>query len=1139
MINLTEKIKITDADQISTACHEILRLMTEKVKSKEPISRQNSVSKQYHNRFAIVKFWRHRSKSVISSIDLNLMFEIAHLGEDIEITGPEIYHSLTGSYPDRIEDMTGLKVPFRELLCLLWAKEVLTLPHTFDMNAVWTKNPELRDNTHGFITQIAKGDSTLERAARSWQYLTSWHAPTYIYFDELWEAIPELVNLRPKQGRTSKFELLSWVKRFSAVYPGIISPDQAFYLMRYQMHLAGKHRQFSDAHPHAMSYDKYVEYFAVSPEEAAAMSKADRQDHRNKLRPRKKDSARPMKHTKETTRQSAIRERTKEKNTKPLAPTPLHNLIAKLNSAVTAEDYMLFVELPRRPASFDWITDDFYPGRPDIGIQSRFSQWIVMSAIFIAKIEKSKNAKSYREAKINCVRFLFDYVFCYLPHWKELHPDSTFTLPEKISDFERIVHWCDDLVDDETVRSILKTNNIYSDSEAPLTALQLRTLMHSKKLTKIFINTIYDFFELVRTHGPALGFVDGGYANPVNRRLDATGSGGRTSSNKKPFPRDASAVAKAYMHALDTTGIQIRNMILNGEITPENIVRIKSSNWIDLTELGLETTASVRAAKTPMEPLTFSVTTIPNIFNWWYGDYFIPDTNREQVYTGYIPWLSTVRMLAIGLFAGQRIQNGQWLDHRTFDKYYNQRSIDTFNLCMLYVNTDKSGNSRDVVIDGYVMKSLFDEREFQTEVYTRPPEPVYYENDPLDPNEYGLICALFRSPWGRNDLPFNDGTYSKEWISFCRGLEQIYNSIVDGESHHSFIAISDSGRELAVHVPHSLRVTWITHMRLYGHLEVTYAAKQAGHRLTAGPALMSEYYTVPTAEELLESINLANLRVADSAYEALMGKTPSPSSPDSAIMRGWQEDKQQLIKDQSFRSHQFYLLDSKETGMDLIATDGGHPGFHTNCICMRNGDCSEKLLKFTGRARVCSLCDAAVWGIDHLPGINVCMRQAYNKCLQLIDKINQLNEAKLSQSDVEPYHHDLTITRYELASYNEIASQLGKVLDDDNRHGYISRYRDLNGAKRHAVDLSNPHHRVIANIIDSEAYPHLTSPNYPYLIERAAKSPDLLSNEPPLPKAKKILACQISSILRNTDFTIDEILELYSKAKLALEDSSA
>jgi hypothetical protein len=181
------------------------------------------------------------------------------------------------------------------------------------------------------------------------------------------------------------------------------------------MHLASKHAHSGDALPYAMSYEKYVEHYVITPEEAMGMSNYDRKLHRQKFRAINKNYARSTEKRKETKRQKTIKARTKAK---------IAELLEKLNTSITAEDYMLLIDLPCRKANFDWISNDFYPGRPNIDIESRYSQWITMGKIFKAKLEKSKISKSHREAKIYCVRFLFDYIFCYLPHWKELHPNS-------------------------------------------------------------------------------------------------------------------------------------------------------------------------------------------------------------------------------------------------------------------------------------------------------------------------------------------------------------------------------------------------------------------------------------------------------------------------------------------------------------------------------------------------------------------------------------------------------------------------------------------------------------------------------------------------------------------------------------------
>jgi len=1134
MINLSTTLQILRLEKLAAAAYAVFSMFLKRINSKEKGSKENSIDRQYHKRIALIKLAKIRPVNNFSESDLHVIYKISQLRENEHSEGSELYYQLTGSYPKWPEDVTGLRVAFREFLCILWSEGVVTLPYTFDMTHTWKKNPDFeKDYTYGFIWDIAKGVNSLERASRSWQYRTNWHSPDDVDFEELWAAIPLMVDTYGSTKLNGKLALLSWVSRFSTFHSKIISPDQAFYLERYRMYLAAKRSHEGAAHPYAKTYMQYVKYYVMTPEESRNMPTHDKELRRYKIRNINRQYARPSPQAKEKRREQSIRQRAEQLLKKSQGTITLdENLLYKLGTDVSAEDYMLLIEFPSRTANLEWIANNYYPGRGHIDIVQNYSQWILMGQKFVIKCKKSTKSSNFIRAQINDLRFLFDYVFCYLPLWKELHPDSRIILPERIQDFERVTFWCDDLIDEETVKTINNSNN-ESNYSAPLTALGLREMLRTQRSNKPFINAVHLFFEIVKTDGPSHDVVDGNYSNPVNKKMDSTGSGGRSKSDKIPFPREAAMVAKAYMHALDEIGIQLRTMIIDGQIDIEKVVAIKSKEWIYLSELGISATAKIHGPTNPTEYLEIPIDSIPNIYHWWYGEYFQSNMNHTETITTYIPWLSSLRMLAVGLFAGQRIQNGQWLDLRTFDSSYASSKIDEFNLCMLHINTDKSGNPRDVVIDGRVMESLFDERHFQTEIYCTPPGLVYYENDPRDPQGYGQICPLFRSPFGGNDLPFADTTYATEWVRFCQGLERLYNSVVSPDSPHTFVLSGRTGQDLAVHVPHSLRATWITHMRIYGHLEVTIAAKQAGHR----SGNMSDYYTILPTEELLENINKANNIVTDSAYKALMGKINPPTSPGSAVVEGWHQDKQQLIRDQNFLSKQFYFIDSQESGLDLIAKTDTVPMFMTHCICMRDGDCPLKLMEFTRRARTCSLCDGSVWGVDHLPGINVCMRQAQIKSRVLMDKIVQLSASDLPSSEMEPYHADLTITRYELSSLTHIADQLNNFLKSEQvNSGYICRYRDLAGAKKHAVDMDNPRHRIIAEILDSEAYPHLTSVNYPYLVEKVAKSPALLSAEYTQPSHRRLLASQIASILKTTDLTLDEAFALVSDSSHLLGD---
>ncbi|KPC55951.1 Uncharacterized protein AC509_1861 [Pseudomonas amygdali pv. morsprunorum] len=327
-------------------------------------------------------FPRLRSRRRYSAKDLNAIYSIGALGEaqtpEEYSEAANSYHQLTGTYPDLPEDVTGLSVAFKELLCLLWAEKVLTLPYTFDMRHLWKKNPDLQKHTHGFIFDIAKGSENLERASRGWQYRTDWHSAGDVYFTEIWDAMPKMVDIHTEKAN-QKLSLTGWVKKFSTIYPGIVSPDQAFYLERYQMHLAIKRHHFGNASAHAMSYEQYIAHFVLTPEESKNIPSDDPNARRNEIRKINKSYGHkkgpgPKKH-------QTIRSRARSDLAQAVSGSTGEALLDELSKSVSAEDYILFVEIPRRGHDFEWISNDFYPSRTHVDIESRYSQWITLGKV--------------------------------------------------------------------------------------------------------------------------------------------------------------------------------------------------------------------------------------------------------------------------------------------------------------------------------------------------------------------------------------------------------------------------------------------------------------------------------------------------------------------------------------------------------------------------------------------------------------------------------------------------------------------------------------------------------------------------------------------------------------------------------------
>lgn len=130
MINVSTKIQLIAPGRLHAASTIILSKMTEPLTSKQVNLNEFSSDRQYHKRHAIVKFSRLRSTRRMSESDLNTIFKITLLAGDAGPAESTLYHQLTGQLPDRPEDVTGLVVPFKAWLCLLWAEKIVTLPFT-------------------------------------------------------------------------------------------------------------------------------------------------------------------------------------------------------------------------------------------------------------------------------------------------------------------------------------------------------------------------------------------------------------------------------------------------------------------------------------------------------------------------------------------------------------------------------------------------------------------------------------------------------------------------------------------------------------------------------------------------------------------------------------------------------------------------------------------------------------------------------------------------------------------------------------------------------------------------------------------------------------------------------------------------
>lgn len=1113
MINTSEKIILAPGLDVNHEVHSALDVVcaASRIKSQNQAgSAVHSRSPQIRNRFALFIIKERLNSLLVTPQILDDIYTLSVTRDDQSSRLKELYKSITGDNPVMVEDALGLRVPFRAMFVLLWSRGKLTLPYTFTTDGIYAKYPELLAATEGFVHSLANISTSCMRASRVFQYRTDWHKPENIKFDELWAACPYISDCTNKDN--FDFCYLSWLTIFAAKHQKILSSDEVFYLEKYQQFLNAKSSLSISAHKFSTTFESFKAYYTVTPQEALAMTAKEREKAR-------------LPNTKEWRKDSSLM----KKNAKD------KSIAEELTKSDELSVEQKAIQTPTRNRSrdnFEWLTNLFYIGREHVDIESLSAYWVAAAMYYIVFLGTQNYSTKYLRKKIDALYFLFDYLFCYLPWWFEHNPDTTLRFPTRPDEFERVIYWKTLITESDFEFDLFGVGQSHpiADISLPMPLTDYYELCHSRKTKATFIKDSHTFFELLSTDHKFIKHigeqvVEGWFPNPVNLHLDRDGSGARGQSDKVLLPLDSTVIAKSYVEVLDAVGQAIQKQILSGHLYGERLQQIKKSEWINLSEIGIEQTIHIKNPDDDTETLSIPVTTVVNAYSWHPGIYGCAMSEVTM------PWLSIVRMLNIALHAGLRLQNCQWLDVHTFDKLLAPPELRVFDSCILYVNTDKDGQDRPVVVPQSVMDSLIEERKFQLQVYQTPISPTFYENDEKDPKGYGEIFPLFRSPRNPHGLPFSDKAYSDKWTLMLLGIQNLYNSLVPTDRQHQFVTYNSDGKMLSVHTPHALRATWITHQRIYGHLHVSIAQRQVAHK----NAYTTDYYTIPSIAESTQAIAESNYQVMRSAWSKLNHPLTNAYELKTSITTGWYVDREKLSQDQSFISVTSAMIEQVKTGMQIIATDNDPDvGFYSNCVCLRNGSCPKELIAFTGKSRVCGLCPIAAFGIDHLPAINCLIRKLAGESENLVIKLKGLKSSKACRAEIEAIHHELTVTKLELSSYWLINQTLKARLEQDDNSGLITRMRDLKNYQAHEVDMNDPAQLVIAQLLDSQVFPQFSSPNYPYMIEKIAKNQDLLKVSIAQGAERDKYAGQVASIMKTMNLSIADIAEKINSNNLNL-----
>lgn len=763
----------------------------------------------------------------------------------------------------------------------------------------------------------------------------------------------------------------------------------------------------------------------------------------------------------------------------PYVPTQ-HNLSGDAEQAKTHEGVLAYCKrLARRSKALDWRTQvPSYPGREHIDVGSMCKKWIES---FKAYLHHREQILGYRDSYsvTSSLNILGDYLFAYLPWWREMYSDGTVTIPNAPKDFSRFAF---------VVRHSDEPLNLL-----PMPFLQFVLLRRPNSASRtILVKHLSLYFRFVGAHyGDDEEMAGPRYKIPMDDEFDAPRATGiKSKTNKVVIQNEIFWPLLFYCYAVEEFGLYLLQLALDGRL--ENQHAVTRTLRFDTALYGMSPTVRYRGSENTLHQ-------VPNVFTW---------VERELIREGekvlvMVPHLSALRVLIVALETGLRLQSVQWLDDRTWDKKNN--GIEDKYVYQLFINTDKTKPMPWVGAIVYrVRRVLQREADFQR-LFTDfgALDPVPYEGQVTSP--FGLISPLFRSP--KSGKPVGDVCYAEAWLQLQVDFEFHYREATGEQRLRMFYirakrsldgepVIGYEGRNsapycelsiLAVHTPHSTRATFATNRQFQGILGLEDCAELLGH---AG-VVTTAHYTKFSSEQIEERLRLSDLAmVGDYTMFDVGAGSPYPraDTSDSALVQSVSKNRVAAIDNFAFMPS--LVLSSieheklaKHDGLALLKSQPlSRIRFRETHICPVDENCPDDIVRLIGGPRRCGGCPLTVKSVDHLPAIAA-------KSNELIERIRFRQELiKRMESAGEPAASVDAVWEEVQIDVNEL---LGWKFSTDVLHGMLAEIHH-NTASAETFHVERPdmvrHHLqrvtrdsdhaefLLQRIAESNAYPSMTSP---------------------------------------------------------------
>lgn len=784
-----------------------------------------------------------------------------------------------------------------------------------------------------------------------------------------------------------------------------------------------------------------------------------------------------------------------------------------------------------------WLSSPLpYPGREHVEISKIGRFWFPVMCSWLKHRTHVQMFESDSEPR-GAVHLLADYLFLYLPWWKELHPEASIKLAEAPKDFLRYQF---------VSRTIFEGESNSDSAIFPMTLLEfIAQRRNGPDGRNTVICHLERFFQYVITAYEDQDEIAGlKMVNPIRLLFDKMKSSRRSKTNKIPFTENVYPHLVHYGQAVEAFGEYLMQLAYEKDVFEEKTYG--EINGFDTGKYGYVPFVLFRGR-------IYKVLWIPNVYQFSKRQIQSNPIGQAGIYIGgsrinsgvnsirqiNLPQLTVIRMLMGLIETGLRGQGIQWLDRRSWDgknliktplaKLYTDRPEEMFTL--LHVNTDKSkDNPWTAWISWRLRRSLLAEQYFQESLADFDMNiEVNYENRPH--SRFLPVMPLFRS--NKASTPYSDSAYFEKWVQLLFGFQHYYKNMVAPNADIKFVELTSmppntdgspkisSGKYgdfcplnfSAINTPHSCRATYATLRD--GDFEISEIAAQLGHDST----ITTNYYQVPSVKSVKAKLEQFDKDVISysGAFDASNPAYIHAERRDSALQSSFSNDRESAIAAYGFISGvSFWATD------DVVADDADaieilkqSPAsaikWHTTHVCPVGNQCPSDLVAKIGGYRRCGLCNLAAKCVDHLPAIAAKKRELLERIRALTRSIKKLedrgDESSLNHADVLYREKELDAKEFTgwtlseeilLHSYKQLAEQQDtEVYYHTDAPEMVRKHLQLVSKKSSESEF------LLQRIADANAYPSMETNEVRAragmmvrkLLARAGKTDEALSIE--------------------------------------------